>query len=424
LLGASLLIQVVGAVTTILATILVTRLYGPVGQGYLGYFRSAVDLVVGIGTFGFPQAFVYMLNMKIAPVEWALRFSTVYSVLFALVTGVLGAALYITGIAASKGLDGVAVSCAVLASAALLAHGLYRAICLVTRSTVTFNVISILPSIVLLAIYLLARTAKYQLLVMAHAGAAMVSLFVVLGLFTWRNLFRQVMVGGGQQTLQFAVKYGFLSFLPHVSLAGATFLTYALLLQAPGAEAAVGYFSVSVLILSAAVMPLTMVIPVLFNAWSQPGIEDRRRASFVNLAHVGTLTCIAAILVGISVLGPATGLIFGSRFLPSVQVTKLLLLSAFALYQTRLSSALLLALGRADAVAVGSIIRLSAILAVMLSSDRSIASAAVAWVVAEYAGAGYLLATILRITQWPVLQTLGLSPENLLHTLRRVREPS
>jgi O-antigen/teichoic acid export membrane protein len=414
----------VGAVTTILATIFVTRLYGPTGQGYLGYFRSAVDLVVGIATFGFPQAFVYMLNTKIASVGWTLRFSTVYSTIFALVIGALGAALYVTGIAASEGLDGVAVLCAVLASIALLAHGLYRAICLVIRSTITFNVVTVLPSVLLLSIYILARSHNYKTLVVAHAMAALISLFVVLGLFPW-HLFRQPMAGSGQQTtLHFAAKYGFLSFLPHVSLAAATFLTYALLLQAPGAEVAVGYFSVSVLVLSAAVMPLTMVIPVLFNAWSQPGIEDRRRASFVKLAHVGTLTSLAAIVVGIPLSEPATKLFFGSQFLPSAQVTKLLLLSAFALYQTRLSSALLLALGRADAVAVGSIVRLSIILALILASDRSITNAAVAWVIAEFAGAGYQLATILRITQWPALQTLGLSPAEILHTLRRIREPS
>jgi len=422
LLGTSLLIQVVGAVTTFLATILVTRLYGPVGQGYLGYFRSAVDLIVGIGTFGFPQALVYMLNTKIASIEWALRFSTVYSILFALVTAALGGAFYFTGIAASRGFDALAVLCGVLGSIALLAHGLYRAICLVTRSTVTFNVVTILPSVLLLGIYVLARSDDYGPLVAAHAAAALISLCVVLGLFPWR-LFRQPMAGGGQQKLRFAAKYGFWSFLPHVSLAAATFLTYALLRQAPGAEAAVGYFSVSVLVLSAAVIPLTMVIPVLFNAWSQRGIEDRRRSSFIKLAHVGTLSCLAAIVIGIPVLRPATELIFGSQFLPSAQVTKLLLLSAFALYQTRLSSALLLALGRADAVAVGSIIRLSTICAVMLILDLSITSAAVAWVIAEFAGAGYLLVTILRITQWPALQTLGLSPTWLLHTLRRVLEP-
>jgi len=423
-LGTSLLIQVVGSITTILATILVTRLYGPVGQGYLGYFRSAIDLIVGIGTFGLPQAFVYMLNTNVASVGWALRFSARYSILFALATAALGGVFYAMGSAASNGLDALAVLSGVLASSALVAHGLYRAICLVTRSTVTFNVVTILPSVVLLGIYLVARPEKYQTLVVAHAAAGLVCLLVVLCLFPLRLFRQQTDFGGQHRPLRFVANYGFWSFLPHVSLAAATFLTYALLRQAPGAEAAIGYFSVSVLFLSAAVMPLTMVIPVLFNTWSLPGAEDRRMASFIRLAHLGTLSCLAAIVIGALAVEAATEVIFGSEFLPSVQVTLVLLLSTFALYHVRLSSALLLAMGRADAVAVSSIIRLSIICTMMLAFDRSIMNAAVAWVIAEFAGASFLIATILRATRWPALEALGLSPTWLIQAIRRVREPN
>ena len=405
----SLAIQLIGSLATVLATVFITRTYGPEGQGYLSYFRSTVDLAVSIGTFGLPQAFVYMINSSLLSVGWALRFSRSYSILFALFAACIGAVFYASGAAHVHGFDGIAVGCAVLASAGLLAHGLYRAIALVTSSTGIFNVVTVLPAVLILFFYFIARPANFAVLVFAHVVASLLSVASVMA-FLGRKKWPSHSLHGGLSILKYTARYGMWSFVPHVGLTASAVGTYALLRQGAGGVGAVGQFTVGVLVLSAAVLPLNMIIPILFNAWSG-GAEELRRTSFIKLAHLGTLFSFLGLTAGVALAEPLTIIILGRDLLPSVAVTQIMLMGIFASYQTRLSSAFLLSLGRADSVAIGAAIRAILIIALLAQGfAESITATAVAWIVGEFAGVGYLLSKIVRMTGWPILTTLGLSP--------------
>jgi O-antigen/teichoic acid export membrane protein len=424
ILGISVAIQIVGSLATLLATIFITRTYGPKGQGYLTYFRSTVDLAVSIGIFGLPQAFVYMINTGQLKVSWALKFSGYYSILFTIIFTCSGTILYMLGIAQLNGFDGFAVGCAVLASTGLLAHNLYRAIVLVTSSTRTFNLITILPALFLLVYYLIFRQAKYEVLTSAHVVAALLSVIAVMTLFA-KDEWSSTSIQRNDTILKSAFHYSFWSFVPHICLALASFGTYTLLRQGANSDAAVGQFSVAVLLLSIAVLPLNMIIPILFNAWSDRDSENLRRSSFMKLAHLGTFLSIIGFLLGLIFLGPITMLIFGQDLMPSVTATKVMLVGIFALYQNRLSSALLLSLGKPVSVAVGAMIRVIVIMILLLQGfSESIAETAIAWIVGEFASVAYLLFITIKLTGWPMLKTFGLSPswvrENLptFHTLR------
>ncbi len=408
-LGISLAIQIVGSLATVLATVFITRTYGPEGQGYLSYFRSTVDLAVSIGTFGLPQAFVYMINSSLLSVGWALKFSRSYSILFALFAACTGAVIYASGAAHAHGFDGFAVGCAVLASAGLLAHGLYRAIALVTTSTGVFNVVTVLPAVLILFFYFIAQPVNFAVLVFAHVLATLLSVAAVMAVLG-RKKWPSHSLHAGLSILKYAARYGMWSFVPHIGLAASTVGTYALLRQGAGGDGAVGQFAVGVLVLSAAVLPLNMIIPVLFNAWSG-GAEEPRRTSFIKLAHLGTLFSCLGLTAGVALAEPLTMLILGRDLLPSVVVTQIMLTGIFALYQSRLSSALLLSLGRADSVAIGAAIRAVVIMALLAQGfAESITTTAVAWIVGEFAGVGYLIFKMVRVTGWPILASLGLSP--------------
>lgn len=420
----SLALQIVGSLATVLATIVIARSYRPEGQGYLSYFRSTVDLVVSMGLLGLPQAFVYMINSGRLTVGWALKISGYYSMLFTLVAACAGAVIYASGIAQVHGFNGFAVACAVLASAGLLAHGLYRAIVLVTSSATVFNLVTILPAVFLLIFYLIARPANYTVLASAPVVASLLSLIAAMSLFA-KTRWSSPKLQTNENTLISAFRYGFWSFIPHNFLSLATVATYAFLRRGPSADAAVGQFSVAVLLQSTTVLPLNMIIPPLFNAWSGRDVEDMRRTSFMKLAHLGTLLSFIGLALGLALAGPLTMFIFGQDFMPSVTVTQIMLAGIFALYQSRLSSALLLSLGKPDSVAVGATIRIVVIMVLLAGGlAESISGAALAWTIGEFAAVSYQIFIAVKLTGWPVLMTLGLSPtwmrENL-STLRTFR---
>lgn len=408
-LGVSLAIQVAGSIATVLATMFVTRSYGPEAQGYLTYFRSAVELAVSIGLFGLPQAFVYLINSDRISVGWALRFSRNYGLLFTLIVACAGLLLYKSGIAQAQGFGSLAVLCAVAAVAGLLAHGLCRSIALTTSSAAIFNLVSILPGALLLVFYLVARPADYRILVAGPVIASFLAVVATLPLFKKTDWLNDAPRVSGRTW--FAFRYGLSSFIPHVMLSLTTIGTYALIRRGIGADAAVGQFSVAVLLVSTAILPLNMVIPILFNAWSHRDAADMRQKSFTQLSHLGTLISIVGVALGILLARPTTALIFGPDFMESVVATQTMLASIFAQYHSRLSSAFLLAVGKSDSVAIGASIRAVCIFGLLTGGlGPSITGAALAWTLSEFAVAGYLAFKVIRLTGWPVLMILGLSP--------------
>ena len=141
-LGITLVSQILGVGATALANIVVANRYGPDGQGYLSYYRSTVDFFSNLGLFGFPQAFVYMINSKIIDADWASKFSTTYTLLFGFMCASVGAFLYLSSATNIKGFDGIALFSIIVAATCMLLHGLYRAISLSTKPIYIFNIIS------------------------------------------------------------------------------------------------------------------------------------------------------------------------------------------------------------------------------------------------------------------------------------------
>ena len=99
-------------------------------------------------------------------------------------------------------------------------------------------------------------------------------------------------------------------------------------------------FSISFLLVSTAILPLNMIIPVLFDTWSKKADQKYNMESYLKLSHLGTLIAIIGFGVGIVLIEPVTRLVFGLEFLPSVLSTQILLLSVYALYQSRLLAAM------------------------------------------------------------------------------------
>ena len=405
---ATILFQLIGSLSSILVSVVVARRYGPIGQGYLSYYRSAVDLLANVGLFGFPQAFTFLINAKKVSVGWAVKFSTRYSVSFGALLGIVALLSHVSGIAEKNGFNLVGVISLVFASLGMILHGMYRAICLSTKSNYLFNIVSILPAAATFIIYLAWNTPDYNLLVLASVGASVVSVMLPM------LLFREHLSGKWNLEKDLAVsaaKYGFWSLVPSVAASVTIVGTYTLLRQGGASEATSGNFSISLLFLTAGIVPLNMVAPILFNDWAGERWKEGARHSYALLSHLGLMVSFAGILFAFIFVGPLTKIIFGNRFIESVESTRVLLFGLFPFYQNRLLAPISFAIGDPYAVASSSLIRMTAVFVIIyFSASLSLVSTAFAWVLGELFSMFYMCGVVARKTGWPIMEVAGVSP--------------
>jgi O-antigen/teichoic acid export membrane protein len=416
-LGVSVAIQAAGSMATLFATMVVSRNYGAEAQGYISYFRSVIEFVVSIGLFGLPQAFVYLVNARRITLRWALHFSARYSALCAIIISACAIAAFAFGTA--NGFDGWATLAGALAASGLLGHGLFRALTLPAASTKIFNLVSIAPSVLLLVFYVAAHPTDYHWLVFGSSFAGLFGLLISLTAFKgvhWNGVVPNDQRNPGVFS---AFRYGFWSFVPHVTLALTTVGTYALLRHgSPAGDTAVGYFSVAVLLVSSAVLPLNMVIPVLFNSWASENEQHLRRSSFSKLAQLGAVASAIGLLVGVFLAPTIISLFFGAEFAPSVLITQIMLVGIYAHFHGKLSSALLLAIGKPQLVALAAALKTLTIFVMLAAgTDGSLLLAAIAWTAAEFVSSTYMAIQVITATQWPIMSTLGLSRDVLARRL-------
>ncbi len=408
-LGITLVSQFLGVGATFLVNIVIARRYGPEGQGYLSHYRSTIIFLSNVGLFGFPQAFVYMINSKTIEVYWAVKFSTYYSLLFGVAGLGLGALLYSLGIRELSGFDPLTVLAIIIATTGMVLHGMYRAISLSTKPIYVFNFVSIMPAIFALLIYFFWYADNYQVLVLSLVFAGAISSF--LAAFVLKDhLFSKQRLNNSLSKLTASVRYGFWSFFPGTTFAFVITATYALLRQNGISDETAGYFSISYLLVSTAILPLNMIVPVLFDTWSKETDQKYNLQSYLKLAHLGTVVAIASFSVGMVLIRPITVLVFGSEFSPSVLSTQILILSVYALYQSRLLSAMLLAIGCPTVVGIAALMRAVIIILPLFFWDlNSLLGAALAWTIGEFVSMIYMLIFVYRKTRWPLPQVAGLS---------------
>jgi O-antigen/teichoic acid export membrane protein len=411
-LVVTVVVQALSVAATALLSAVVAHRYGPEGQGYLSRFRSLVDLLMSVGLFGFPQAFVFLLNDASVAPGWTMRFSVRYSVAFGGLACFAGLAM--AGLGRQPVPDFGASTYMALAAGAtfMVLHGLYRSVSLATRSVLVFNLMSIVPAVVLLGVYLLWRPSDHRPLVAANAMAGGTSALV--GFLVLRN------VGKGGPTarpsrsvLKTMLVYGFWTWIPGVAVTAQTAGSFALLRRIDPSDASAGYFSAAVLFLNAMVLPLNMAAPVLFDAWSKRRADASVMETHTRMAHTvtGLVLCVAPIAW--LLIGPATSLLFGARFAHAIPASRLMLLAALPACQNRLIFPVLLSAGLARSVAVANVLRAVPPLAIMflaIGIGDPVKIAALAW------GAGECLCLVMcgialaKQTGGSAASLVGLSP--------------
>jgi len=274
-----------------------------------------------------------------------------------------------------------------------------------------FNLITIMPAAVSLCLYAVWRSAEPKQLVwvviLAWVASSLVAA-LILNLNPFAGRLDELSIT--LDRIKHTVGYGFWSFIPGVCYSMAIAGSYRLIHQKAG-DAGVGQFSVSLLILSMAVLPLTMIVPILYDTWSKEVDRTKNRLSFHLLSHLGTIFGILACILGVILVEPLTLTVFGPAFSSSVRTTNFMLLGVYAIYQTRILSAMLLAVGRPHTVAFAAVLRSGAILLAISQGIFGLTDGtAWAWTVGEYIGVLYMCTRLSRLTGWPLSQIAGLSP--------------
>jgi O-antigen/teichoic acid export membrane protein len=396
------------------SSIFLAHKYGPQGQGYLTYIKSLIDLANGIFLFGLPQSFIFMINSRKISKEWAINSSVIYTI-FASILFLLLSTICLLVLPPQKyNINQITLISILVSFPFFLLHGLLRPIILVSRNTFVYNIVTVLPGVLIALFYFIFNSDDYRNLSSSFLASGVISAFMGIGFLRW-NKYPSLSVTGFASDLKLmysSMSYGFWSFISTVSASLVVSYTYYCMRVGTGEESDVGLFGIAVLILSAIVIPLTMIVPVLYNDWSKYKEIDLLKQTYTKISRVGFIVFLPLSVLGCYALEPLISVVFGSQYVLAVYPTKILILSSYMLYQNKIISTFLLAFGFHKQVAVASIVRTLSICLLLLCIPYSLPAVAGIWNLGEFLGVLYMFCYAKHFTKWPLKTFIGFSKLN------------
>lgn len=377
----SILIQVVGVVSSALTNVVVSRRFGPESQGVLASARSWLDLATQVALFGLPQALSYALCSRSVPALQVSSFAACCSLGAIAVGVILDTNLHPLSHARTVAVVGMVI------------YGLYRPLVLAESSTVAFNVISIVPGVALLSGAAVLRSADVNslnwLLGLTGACAALSAAAFVRP--RWQSARLMLPISEVVKLLKYGCWPVCVSAIGRATIV----ITYELLRKQPSGTQLVGLFSIPMLLMSTAALPVEMIAPVLLKHWSAElfGVVSDR-----TLTRVIHRLAMFSVLAGIS-LGLASiflvPVVFGADFRAASVACAIFGISAYPLLLGRVLGTAMLAGNLPREYALLATLRAVVTLGLMTAGFQyDLALTAVAWVIGEICfviGAGKVL---------------------------------
>lgn len=390
-LGLALLIQGFGVVATFLVSVVVSRRFGPEGQGYFSTYRSWIDLISVLGLFGFSQALTFHINAGRISARRAAGLIVHYGLALAVLLLLLGAfgGDYLAQ-ATALSLRDVWLMCA--CALAMVLHGLFRAVALSNSSPLLFNLITASPGLICLPLIFFLGigndfTILPQLLMWSFVCAALLASTEV-GRTAGFGMREGGALGADCRIL---MKEGAWSFIPAITTTIVPALTFWMLARAAGSHTEAGYFGMSLLFLNAMVTALNMVAPVLYNHWSKKGNGAGAQAEYEKLALGCSLLGVLAIPVGWFALPPMISLVFGASFAPAGASALCFIGASFFWLHNRILPPMLMAQGHHQSVAYANIVRsVFIVLVILVLRPTSARDIALCWVTGEVCCFAYM----------------------------------
>lgn len=403
----SLVVQGLGSLSPILTILVLARLAGPQTQGEFSTFKTWADLVSSLFVFGFPQAFVYVLNKGMASRAHLLNLSLLYGALSAVVVVPLAAYSVVSGYNHLPDGRGLLLYSGMLAlgMSALVVNRLVRSIYLTLDDGFMFSLVTSAP-----AFFLLLTIAAASLFTPFQYDLA----FLIAGALTL--LATAVWI---QRIIAATTDYSFrLPRLPRRVLAvqsGQVFLqsvsftlqpvvTIYLITAFGGRVTDVAFFTSATIVISAVNVFFGIISPVLFNRWS----TDLDAALLANIQKLSDWLAVGFLVIGVIALplyGILVPLVFGSDYLAAVPAFQLASLALAPVAFTRTVTSVIHAAGRPGVNTISCALRLAASVAAQVALVRfgampPLLAAVAAWAIAEWVAAAYSRQAGRRILTW------------------------
>lgn len=413
-LGVPIVIQSAGTGATLLLTLALARYAGPDTQAVFAKFRYWTDLAISIALFGLPQAYVYLINKDRISGEDLSQMTILYSLFITPIVLLFSLVSLNTGL-----LEPVERIPHVL-TASLIAFGvgtlvyqrLERSIRLTRNDELGFSVVTALPALSLLFVYLFwfkwGSTLHYDVL---YAAAALISTAAAIFIGRPKTGWRPTSLGNVGNTLR-AVGVVFPMMARHSSHSFFQAVLYAAqpaaaiwLLQAMGGSLAdVSFFNIAALAVVLCNLLFQYLSPLAFNIWSK---DDRvldlgitRNRGFTLSISVGLLFALAMPL-----LPWAATFGLGSAYAKAGGAMQIFALTAAPVVFTRFMSPAVHASGRPHWNTASSISRIGSALLVQLILTKMglgpLAAASFGWLAGEWMAAALTLLLVSSLHQGP-----------------------
>lgn len=408
---SAIAVQAIGAVATLLATVIVSRRYGADGQGHWANFKSIVDLLTVLCAYGFPHSFPFFMNARGVSADRLFGISRKY---FLAVVPALLAGLYA---AVSTGLLRLEVPSShqvpVLALSVLLLswHAILRGMSLSAFPPSGYNLVTIMPAVVLCGLLYGWPSGALDTLpwAMVLSGAVSYGLPRVL----WHRYASPAGPAAAQVLQREVFSYGLGIFASNLAAASIAVLVYQMLRWQGATAETIGQMSIGLLVLGAAVIPASMAGPFLFNAWSRDRAGERVLASYVQVGRWTLIWAAAVWLVAFLSISWAIPIVVGPGFAEAVPLSQVLLASVPLAYWLRVAGQVLISAGWVGHHAAMWIIRAAMTGALLLAGmDTDPLAAAWSWVIGELTGLAVSLFLVKRLTGWAWQSVLLLSAKS------------
>ena len=343
--GGQIALQSTGPMAAFVAVWYIARIGGPILQGEFAQHKAFVELLFVLGSFGFPQAIVYLVNKIGISVNRIISRSFIYSIALIPIFWVM-AVFYMGGSNSRSslsegGVDIIQGLMLAVAAAMLVLHGLWRAVYLSENQRIGFALFTILPSTLLLAvIYWTVNLSDFsakefpRIFLLAYIVAAFFAGFFVFKVRDKRGVKDKAKINPGE-----LFRHGVHSFMQGIFIAAQPLVAYEIIKRFNGGQEVVGIFNMGVLLLQGSSVPVAMIAPLLFAMWTK---ESAGSAEMIRISGVSKVKFIAIhMALGLTVGGVVYVMvpyIFGNQYTAAALPAAIMLLGFPFLCHSRVLS--------------------------------------------------------------------------------------
>lgn len=391
-LAVNVAVQGFGALASFGVVAVLARVAGPQTQGEFAVFRSLIDFLVVLMTFGLPSGFVYVVGKDLVAPHVLARWSARAIPLFLIVSGAAVLGYLWTRPDAHDNDLGSTVLLLTLATTASAFYALMRAVVLTCTDGAAFAWLTALPPILLFVLAVGGASSGAWTLPAAFAVTWLAAATASFALW-WTHRRRRPVVATVPGMSRVLRKQSVHSFVQGLCLSGAVFGTILAIQVLGGAVHDVGQFSVASLAVVGPNLFVAMIAPLLFNRWAR-SMTSTGRQRLVRQAVVAALALQLLVLPVLPFSVDVLTAVFSDDYRDGAVAMTPLLLALFPLVVTRVVAPALQATGDTSIVSVSWGIRLAApwvLLPAATWVDDVVLWATLATACGEYAAMGAML---------------------------------